>query len=536
MWQNNRRDESWSALSRPFDLIVIGGGITGAGIFREASRAGLRTLLVEAGDFASGTSSRSAKMVHGGMRYLANLDITLTLESVRERERLLKQGKGLVTPLGFLFTDYLGDWPPGWILAPGLAIYDLLAGKWAHAHFTRSETQHRHPELATDRLNGGYHYFDAQADDARLVLRVLQEGQREGCLALNYARVETLLTDQAGQVRGVAICDQDPSGHGRTAEIQAAVVINATGCWADDLRIKLGAPPRLRRLRGSHLLFSPGRLPLSEAVSFTNPSDHRYLYAMPWEGAVLFGTTDIDHRPPPGVLDTDPAMSPAELDYLLEAARHIFPSLALSEADVLSTFSGVRSVVDTGNPNPSKESRDFVLWNEHGLLTVAGGKLTTFRLMAHKALRAVRRRLPSHPAFSEEMTVFDNGTREEDLPAGLAPDARFRMLGRYGRLARQVFNGAAGPDLATIGATPNRWVELRWSAQHEAVLHLDDLLLRRQRVGLLLPHGGLGQIGAIRAIAQPGLGWDDKRWEREVEAYRRLIVASYSVPGRDDHE
>ncbi|HVN53208.1 MAG TPA: glycerol-3-phosphate dehydrogenase/oxidase [Anaerolineaceae bacterium] len=523
-------------MTRLFDLIVIGGGITGAGIFREASRAGLRVLLVEANDFASGSSSRSAKLVHGGLRYLANLDFKLTLESVRERERLLKQGQGLVMPIGFFFTDYAGDWPPGWLFGGGLVAYDLLALRWRHRHIPLAEVRQRFPYLRVNRLQGGYHYFDAQTDDARLVLRVIEEGQRDGCIALNYARVETLLSDREGEVCGVAISDRDPGGIGRTAEVRARCIINATGCWTDELRSQVGGRRRLRKLRGSHLLFSAARIPLTEVVGFIHPRDHRPMYTFPWEGATLLGTTDIDHTLQPSGPETDPALDLAEVDYLMEAADDIFPDLKLGEDDILATFSGIRPVIDTGQINPSKESRDMVLWNERGLLTVTGGKLTTFRLMAHQALRAVRKHLPGKPEFNESTRVLDCQPGEVDLPVDLAGERRQRMIGRYGNRVELVFSGSRAADLTSIGGAESCWAELRWSAQNEAVIHLDDLLLRRQRIGLTLPRGGLDQIGAVRAIAQSALGWDDVRWENEQAAYRALIGKSYSVPGRSYEE
>jgi len=518
MWTQGWRDRVWSALSQPWDLIVIGGGITGAGILREAVNAGRRTLLVEAGDFACGTSSRSSKLVHGGLRYLRQGGIRLTFESVRERERLLREGRGLIQQLGFLLPNFAGDRPPAWVFGLGLAMYDALALQWSHRHYDALDMRDLCPALAERGLLGGYRFFDAITDDARLALRIIREAVRAGGVALNYTRAEGLLRDRAGQVRGVVLRDQaDPSG--RTLEVEARAVINAAGVWADDLRAHLGERRRLRPLRGSHLIFPAARFPLRRAVSFLHPRDRRPVFALPWEGVTLFGTTDVDHDQ---ALVTDPAISPAEADYLLEALRYAFPALALQAGDVLATLAGVRAVVDTGQADPSKESREHVLWNENGLVTVTGGKLTTFRLMAHAALRAVRIPLSGRPQH-----VLDSAP---SLAADLHPMLARRLAGRYGAEAPALVAAAQLGELAAIADSAALWAELRWAARAEGVVHLDDLLLRRVRLGLLLPEGGLLHFSRIRAIVQPELGWEDTRWEREAADYARLWRASYAPP------
>ncbi len=522
MWQSGWRDTVWSQLDQRWDLIVIGGGITGAGILREAVRAGLRTLLVEAHDFASGTSSRSSKLVHGGLRYLKQGEIRLTLESVRERERLLKEGRGLVGQLGFLMPNFRGDHPPAWVMGLGLTLYDLLALHWSHRHYDADDMRELCPMINERGLLGGYRYFDAQVDDARLVLRVIHEAVREGGTALNYAPVEKLLRRNSGEVCGVALCDQTT---GRIAEAQASVVINATGAWADDVRAHVGQPPRLRRLRGSHLVFSARRLPLRRAVTFLHPADRRPVFAIPWEGVTLFGTTDVDHG---RMLETDPAIGGNEVEYLLDALKYAFPALELGIADVQATFSGVRPVVNTGQSDPSKESREHVLWNENGLLTVTGGKLTTFRLMAHAALQAVRTRLPGKPSFDPNQRMLTTSPDLNPVERLSDPATRLRLVGRYGADAPALIAACPG-ELVPIGESAALWAELRWAARAEGVAHLDDLLLRRVRLGLLLPQGGLACMDRIRAIAQPELGWDDERWAHEAEAYARLWERCYSV-------
>jgi glycerol-3-phosphate dehydrogenase len=546
MWHTGWRDKIWNQLetnepntqypipNTPWDVLVIGGGITGAGILREATRLGLRALLVEEKDFGWGTSSRSSKLVHGGLRYLRNLQISLTRASVKERERLLEEGAGLIDPLGFLLATYEGDRPPGWVFEAGLTVYDLLALRWTHKQYDAHDFQLLAPHIVTEGLQGGFRYGDAQTDDARLVLRVIREAVRAGGVALNYAKAESLLKDEAGQVNGVVLQDTScllPSAP-RPLAVHARVVINATGAWADRLRVQVGAAPRIRPLRGSHLIFPAWKLPVAQAISFLHPQDQRPVFIFPWEGIALVGTTDVDHAQP---LDEEPGINPDEFVYLLEAVNSQFPTLHLTPEDVLATFAGVRPVIGTGKADPSQESRDHVIWDEEGLLTVTGGKLTTFRLIALDALKAARERLPDMPKIDKKQPVLD--PVDVDLPGAeeLDKDTRRRLLGRYGADAPALVKAAATDELAFIPSTNTLWAELRWAARAEGIVHLDDLLLRRVRLGLLTDEGGWTIMGRIRAIVQPELGWNDERWEDEAGRYARLWRDYYGVPENLPH-
>lgn len=508
------RERLWSSLDGPWDLIVIGGGITGAGILREATSAGWKTLLVEASDFASGTSSRSSKLVHGGLRYLARFQLKLTLESVREREHLLRDGPGLIEPLESLIASYSGDPSPAWMLAAGLFVYDALALRWQHQRLDVQRLVQLCPALESANLTGGFRYFDARTDDARLVLRMITEAVHAGGAALNYARVEGLLRDSRGRVQGVQLRDEVT---GAEKEVPSRSVINAAGAWADAVRGHTGATPRLRPLRGSHLFFPWHKLPLRQFVGVIHPADRRPVFFYPWEGVTLVGTTDVDHK---GEVPADPRMSEAEVAYLMRAVDHAFHPLGLTRGDVLSAMSGVRPVVDTGASDPSKESRDFALWQEHGLLTVTGGKLTTFRPMALAALRTLGAKVPEHPAL---------GPVHERLDAPLPVAAKARMLGRYGSAAPLLLEAAQPGELQPIASSPNLWAELRFAARAEGVVHLDDLLLRRVRLGITTPGGALPLLDRIRAIVQPELGWNDERWSSEAARYTALWRAAYSV-------
>jgi len=517
MWTRGWRDELLGRLDRPsegtdeWDAIIVGGGITGAGLLAECARMGKSAVLFEARDFASGTSSRSTKLVHGGLRYLRQGQLRVTRESVVERERLLREAKGLVTPLGFYLATFAGDKMPSWMYGVGLAVYDVIARKWAHEKYTAEELLAQIPVLSGAAVRGGYHYFDAQTDDARLTLRVIREAVRRGGSAINYAPVKQLLRDQDGKVRGVVVTD---AVTGRTFEVKSRRVVNATGVWVDGLRKEVGAPARMRAIRGSHLVFAREKLPVSEAVTLLHPADGRAVFAVPWEGVTILGTTDVDHA---HGLDEEPATANDEASYLMDLATHAFPDVGLSSSDIRASWSGVRGVIDSGQKNPSKESRDHALWNEDGLVTVTGGKLTTFRLMALETLRAIG-------LYGERGPILDEPT-EVELPESLGVAARARLLGRYGVEAPAVL--AAHDDTSPIDDTPALWCELRYAARDEAVVHLEDLLLRRVRLGLLAANGGIHLLERIRAIVQPELGWDDARWKQEAESYEQLWHRAY---------
>lgn len=523
MWQKGWRQEIWSELNQNWDVIVIGGGITGAGVFRRSVSEGYKTLLVDANDFAFGTSSRSSKLVHGGFRYLRNKQFDVTKESVREREWLLKEARNLVTPLGF--TMPYTDKKTKSLFGVGVILYDLLAPKWKHSHCSRSKVLEMCPQIDKPELMGAYLYYDAEMDDARLVQHIIREGVTDGGLAMNYCKVEKLLRSQNGTVCGVVLNDMGDSSLGQV-EVKAAVVINATGPWSDDIRQQVDAPARLRRLRGSHLIFPFEKLPLPHAVTLLHPRDHRAMFGIPWEGTTLIGTTDLDHTTP--LAKGEPFATAEEIDYILEAGRATFPSAKLDHNDVLSTFSGLRPVINTGQADPSKESRAHVVWEEEGLITVTGGKLTTFRIMAEEALLKASSKLPHPPNLSERKRYFN------PLPKNLQSQNRVTsteftyLLGRYGSETEALLESAQSDENQPIGSLPNLWSEIRWSARTGGVEHLDDLLLRRVRLGMLLADGASAEMSRIRSIAQPELGWDDPKWIREEKRYREIYQRSYS--------
>lgn len=540
------RDRTWDRLGEPWDVVVVGGGITGAGILRLAASLGWRALLVERADFASGTSSRSSKMVHGGLRYLAQGQVGVTRTAVVERERLLRVAPGLVEPLGFLMPTHRGDHPGRLVYEAGLTAYDLLAGRRTHRRLGASEMALLAPHVATVGLQGGFRYQDAQTDDARLTLRVIIEAVEDGACALSHAAAEELLLggNCGPRVRGVRI--RDVLAPERTAEIHARVVVNATGAWADGLRSQVGAPGRIRPLRGSHLTFPAWRLPVAQAVSFLHPADRRPIFAFPWEGVTLAGTTDVDHEESLDAAATGgTAISAAEVDYLLDGLRAGFPSLGLGVDDVLTTFSGVRPVIGTGQADPSKESRDHVVWDESGLVTVTGGKLTTFARIARDTLEVAASRLAGADGDGSELTVPRDWTPlgpapatadlVRDVPAasGLDESELRRLAGRLGASApRALASAVDAGELERVPGTPTRWVEMRWAARAEGACRLEDLLLRRTRLGVLLADGGESLLDRVRGVVQAELGWDDGRWERERADYLASWRRQHATPGR----
>jgi glycerol-3-phosphate dehydrogenase len=513
------RADRLDALTQPagsdgqFDVLVVGGGITGAGVFSLAARRGYRVALIEQRDFAWGTSSRSGKLVHGGLRYMAQGQFRTSYHSVRDREVMLKSYAGLVHPLSFAIPVGNGGVFMRYALGLVLALYDGMAGRPSREFHPGTSLTAKLPGL-TGLKSGAWTFTDGTTDDARLVLRVLAEGEALGHTAVNYVEAVGPRLDGQGRVTGVSARDVLT---GREFAISARAVVSATGAWADTLRGAVGEKPRMRPLRGSHILIPKERLPVELAIALKSPKDRRNMYLLPWEGRVLIGTTDLDHTAP---LNTEPAITAAEGAYLLEALHASFPDAGITKSDIISTYAGVRPVVSSGQKDPSKESRDEAVWSDRGLVTITGGKLTTFRRMAERALEAAA---PFAGPARAATPVAGGASNVGDLPT--------RLLGRFGMLADAVARGDADPSpdaLSTVPGTNTLWAELDWAASHEQVQHLDDLLLRRTRIGNLLPNGGADLLETISARVAPRLGWDTARWQAERARYEALWAQAYS--------
>jgi glycerol-3-phosphate dehydrogenase len=510
-------------IKKNWDLIIIGGGITGAGVFREAIKMGLDVLLLEKKDFAWGTSSRSSKLIHGGLRYLKEKRFLLTRASVNEREYLLNSAPGLVESLGFLMPVYENQKPGKKILSIGLSVYDMIAWEKQHKYFEAAEFSSLIPQIKQEALLGGFLFYDAQVDDARLVLRLINEAVESGGSAVNYTSAIKINRNVNGEVVGITAKDTETLNE---KNLSTSAVINATGSWAEELHPSPKSKLHLRPLRGSHLLFPGSLLNLSHAVSFVHPVDNRPVFIVPWEGAMLLGTTDVDHYVD---LSKEPSISKEEIDYLMDAFTAMFPSIDISLKDCISTFAGVRPILSKGDLSPSEESREHIVWKDKGLVTITGGKLTTFRRSALDALKAVKPFLGPGKINGPNAPEFSSVPDHPEMDYGLPLNCWHRLYGRYGKNADKLVRNAAPEDLSYIPGTYTLWAELPFSAKHEQVKHLDDLLLRRLRIGLLTPQGGKAYLKRIRKLCKNSLPWNSKRWRKEIKMYIELWERCYGL-------
>lgn len=529
-WQTIKQDDSH------WDLIIVGGGITGVGILREAARLGLKSLLIEQQDFAWGTSSRSSKMVHGGLRYIAQGDLKLTKHSAQERERLIAEAPGLVARLGYIFPIRKGQIPGKLALNSLLKIYDKLAGIKSQQSFSAKQLLQRVPGLNPDKLKGASYYTDAVTDDSRLVLRVLHEALQEQTCAINYCRAESLLYEDNGQVNGITLHNMV---NNELQNVRCKVVINATGAWVDYLREPVSHERTIRPLRGSHIIIPHALAPVEDALTLFHPRDKRAVFIFPWENSTVIGTTDLDHH---HSLDLEPSISQDEVDYLLTLVQQQFPQSGINRNSIISTYAGVRPVISKDRHKaPSKEKRDHQVWIDQGMVSVSGGKLTTFRLIARDTINAaialINRDSPT-AAFSTTPGTTSN--RKESIIArpSITPEhlkladikLAERLIGCYGNHAENIVLEAKQGELDRIANTRFCLAEIRWSARNESVVYLDDLLLRRSRIGLLLKDGAVQLLPQLEQICVKELGWDDAQWAEQVARYVALWQQHYYLP------
>jgi len=530
-WKSGGRERSWRALTENthWDIVIAGGGVTGAGVAREAARRGLRVLLVDRQDFSWGTSSRSSKMVHGGLRYIAQGDVRTTLHSVKERERLMQEAPGLVDLMPYMMPHYEGRFPGRFAFGMLLKVYDLLARRKYHTFHGAAAIRERYSFINPEGLAGASEFADAVTDDSRLVMRILHEARRDGAEVINYVAVDG--TEQNAD--SVTVTLRDTIG-GASCKVSASVLVNATGVWVNELREQLGQSADVRPARGSHIVIPAERLPVDVSFTILHPEDQRPIFVYPWEGRTVIGTTDLDHPKPD---NGEVGITRREMDYLLALAAFQFPAAGIQEQDVISSWAGVRPLVASGAKNSSKESRDHTVWKDGRVVSVSGGKLTTFRLIALDVLKEARDELPEYDV-DKKAPVF---SKTETSVASLAGEEMAqRLAGFYGQDAAEIIRTAkahgGAADLQSIPGTHACWAELRWQAASEAVVHLDDLLLRRNRLGLLLKNGGLDLLPELKERLQPMLGWSDEHWAAEVERYRRLWTQYYSLPSAQSEQ
>jgi glycerol-3-phosphate dehydrogenase len=534
------------AMSRePVDLLVIGGGITGAGIALDAATRGLRTALVEMQDFAAGTSSRSTKLIHGGLRYLKQLEFGVVAEVGRERAVVYENGPHVTTPEWMLLPFYKGGSLGRVTTSLGLTLYDRLAGvkrSERRVMLSPREALEREPLLKREGLRGGGLYVEYRTDDARLTLEVLKRAVECGALAVNYAEAESLLY-LGGRLVGAVVRDRIG---GERHEIRARHVVNAAGPWVDAIRDmdRSREGRTLRLTKGVHLVFDGERFPLRQSVYFDTP-DGRMVFAIPRDGKTYVGTTDTDYRGDPA----HPVMEAEDLIYLLNAANFIFPSLNLTSRDVESSWAGLRPLIRQEGKSPSEVSRrDEIFVSPSGLISIAGGKLTGYRKMAEKVVNLVdvKRKADGLPALPPCRTrtlpisggdvgggagfeAFVRRQIPEGVAAGLGEEEAARIAKRYGSNARRLFRlAAASRDLANRhGLPPGLAAELLYSMEAEMAVKPADFWIRRTGMLYFDRAGVLKWKDAVSAAMAERLGWDEARrgeYDRELERFLEEAV------------
>lgn len=546
-WRESRVEK---LRSQQFDVIVIGGGITGAGIALDAASRGLRVALIEKSDFASGTSSRSTKLIHGGLRYLAQFRFRLTREALSERGVLQRLAPHLVEPIPFLFPIY-NSRIEVFRVNTGLWLYDLMAGlrkTKVHRKLSRAETLARAPYLKPEGLRAGFLYYDAQTDDSRLVVDVLKSAVEFGAVVANYVAAESLRFDGA---HAVGVMARDVLGD-ESFEIRGHKVVLATGVWLDETFGEVAARHRrVRPAKGVHLIIPRNRLQTETAVAFPTP-DGRLMFVIPWQGATLIGTTDTDYR---GPLD-EPRADRSDLDYLLAVINAAFPGARLTFDDVISVQAGLRPLIDEGDGSTASLSReDRVFENPDGTIGIAGGKLTTYRRMGRKVVDLVVRRLREEGRLGKKL-----GSVTGSLPLGGFPPRPRRRFGRLRRLGRFVRRRrASAPAGETTGVTPEtarrfwniygaNWkvvtdlidenpslgeaviagldvveAEVVFAVRHEMARTLIDVLARRTHLALLDRDQARAVAPRVAAIIGAELGWDAAERQRQVERYAHQV-------------
>jgi len=540
-----------------FEVAVIGGGITGAGVALDAASRGYSVALLERDDFAVGTSSRSSKMVHGGLRYLQNFDLGLVREALVERQLLVRLAPHLVYPTPFLVAA-LGSERRDRKVGLGLNMYDVMAttragrsrrerraaqaadddSYWSpdrHRTIGHDEVLELVPALASRDPHDAYLFYDCQTDDVRLVFTVLGEAERYGAVALNGAEVVAV---SGGRSRrsGVTFVEADS---GERIEVSADHVVNATGVWADEIRpevVEEEDVPRIAPSRGTHLLVDAADLPMGNAACIVPAGEGRMIFALPWYGRTLIGTTDND-------FDGDtrhPRPAAAEVSYLLDAANAFFGT-ELGTDDLVGAYAGVRPLISAGDPRKSVDiSRKEELYEtSSGMLTITGGKLTTYRRMAKLTVdRLVEREGREAPCRTAEIPLgMEARPADLDAPDEVGEEALSQLAFRYGHAARRVLDLARErPELAApiVPGRPDLLAEATLAARHEQARGLADVLLRRTRLGILAAPA-LRDPEALRPVAAAmgaELGWTEAQVGAEIAAWEAVAAAEGVDPAR----
>ncbi|EHI14782.1 glycerol-3-phosphate dehydrogenase/oxidase [Mycolicibacterium thermoresistibile] len=544
-----QRQRAWDRLgSEQFDVVVIGGGVVGSGAALDAATRGLKVALVEARDFASGTSSRSSKMFHGGLRYLEQLEFGLVREALHERElSLTTLAPHLVKPLPFLYPLTRRWWERPYV-ALGIFLYDQLGGARslpAQKHLTKAGALRLAPGLRRDSLIGGIRYYDTVVDDARHTLTVARTAAHYGAVIRSSTQVVALLRE-GDRVTGVTVRDSET---GAVTDVHGHVVVNATGVWTDEIQAlsKQRGRFRVRASKGVHIVVPRDRI-VSE-VAIILRTEKSVLFVIPWGTHWIIGTTDTDWN-----LDlAHPAATKADIDYILGQVNRALAT-PLTHADIDGVYAGLRPLLAGESEETSKLSREHaVAVPAPGLIAIAGGKYTTYRVMGEDAIDAAAEFIPARvaPSITEKVPLLGadgyfaliNQTETVGAHYGLHPYRVRHLLDRYGSLIGEVLqmagrDGAGRPDLLEpiTDAPVYLKVEAWYAAAAEGALHLEDILARRMRISIEYPHRGVDCAREVAEVVAPVLGWSDADIEREVDTYCARVEAEVRSQQQPDDE
>lgn len=545
---DDRREQVWQRLgAETFDLLIIGGGVIGAGAARDAALRGLRVAVIEADDIASGTSSRSSKLIHGGLRYLEQGDLSLVFESVSERRILMNVAPHLVRPLGFLFPVYADAPVRLSTVRLGLIVYEGLAlfrSPKRHKALSVAEIAAQFPNIRIEGLKGGPLYWDCATDDARITLETMLDARAAGAAVLTYARA-ALRTGADGKIDGVTVTDMRAD---RTVEVRAGAVINATGPWSDRVRTH-GAQHshQLRLTKGVHIVVPAARVPLEHTVVLFHPKDQRLLFAIPWGDHVYIGTTDTDYEGDP----SEVRATRSDIDYLFAAVESYFPRTNLRYEEITSTWAGLRPLIRAEGVPPSQVSREHVITTDaDGLVSIAGGKLTTHRRMGaevvDEALDGLKKRGHTLPPLKKINTAElplpgavdwpdeDDGTivagQVSEAAGGLLPAETCRYLAdRYGTRALPLVAAARADQRLLAPLVPGRpeiLAQVDWAVAEELAVTVTDFMERRTQLYFRADDQGLSALDVVSRRMAELLGWSEAERLLSVDGYEREVARS----------
>lgn len=555
---------SWQTRSRAlkrmadeiFDLLIIGGGITGAGLALDGSARGLRVALVEKRDFAAGTSSRSTKLIHGGLRYLEHYDFALVREGLRERALLVKLAPHLVEPFPFVVPVYeqsRRNYDRPLKMRAGMILYDLLAGKYnlgRHRRLNRAEALQLAPQLDPRGLKGAFVYYDCLTDDARLVIEVLKSAHECGAVPASYARATGFLRDEAGRIAGAHLRDELT---GDEISARARLVINATGVWMEEtLSLSSaagnGAAKSVRPSKGIHLTVPADRLRVNAAWLIPSLTGHRFYFVVPWQGRVNIGTTDTDYQGDKNA----PRAEADEVREILGAINSYFPDAQLDSSDVITSWAGLRPLISDPmiQSTTAISRKEELLESDNGLISLAGGKLTTYRLMAERGIDLAARRL------RERFGINTSGQRTSDIPVGGAPERHeiepaaqrlaqsegftpetaHHLVTAYGTEAARIAE-IAREDVRLrahlVNGLPHLAAEVVYAARYEMALTLADVLARRTRLLMLAGKAAVECAPMVAELMAGELRWDEREVKRQIAQLTDEYEREYATPHAD---